>query len=149
MRTLVYKMTHLGDPGEKTGVWGDRACMGRVRGYKYDAVIGVGGISAYDGIARKLVWVGIGPLIESDTPEPRVMFEHFLYKGEEGPLLKDKAPQLAKHMYDRGARLLLNPSETERQEIESILRMARTGRASPALSQRPPDHMRGRPHGCR
>jgi hypothetical protein len=151
MRTLVYKMTHIGDPCEGTGVWGDRTCMGRVRGYEYDAVIGVGGTSAHDGIARRLVWIGIGPRIEGDRREPRVMFEHFLYKGKEGPVLKDKAPDLARHMYVGGARLLLNASETERREIENLLRMARTGRASPALSRRlhPRLQIQGCPHACR
>ena len=44
MRVLVYKRTHLGDPGD--GVFGSSDCMGRVRGLKFNAVIGVGGASA-------------------------------------------------------------------------------------------------------
>ena len=43
MVTLVYKMTHKGDPSDKpVGWWGDH---GRVRAFKFDAVIGIGGRS--------------------------------------------------------------------------------------------------------
>ncbi|WP_112487513.1 hypothetical protein [Thiomonas sp. X19] len=42
MRILTYKRTHVGDPDE-FGRFGINDCMGRVRGYRYDAVIGVGG----------------------------------------------------------------------------------------------------------
>ena len=43
MVTLVYKMTHKGDPDPDLGHWGVEDCMGRVRGFKFDAVIGIGG----------------------------------------------------------------------------------------------------------
>jgi len=43
MRILIYKRTHTGDPDLK-GRFGIHDCMGRVRDYDYDAVIGVGGI---------------------------------------------------------------------------------------------------------
>ena len=42
MRVLVYKRTHEGDP-DASGLFGCNDCMGKVRGRKYDAVIGVGG----------------------------------------------------------------------------------------------------------
>lgn len=42
MRTLIYKRTHHGDPDE-TGQFGIHDCMGRVRTWDFDAVIGVGG----------------------------------------------------------------------------------------------------------
>jgi hypothetical protein len=58
MRTLVYKMTHIGDPSPATGVWGDTGCMGIVRGYEFDAVVGIGGTSAWDGIACKITQSG-------------------------------------------------------------------------------------------
>ena len=44
MRILTYKATHVGDPGPD-GRFGTHDCMGRVRGYAYDAVIGVGGVA--------------------------------------------------------------------------------------------------------
>ena len=62
MKTLVYKRTHIGDPDEKDW-FGIRDCMGRVRGYKFDSVIGVGGKSSQphsQGIATQLNWIGLG-----------------------------------------------------------------------------------------
>jgi len=43
-KTLIYKRTHTGDPHREVGVFGENGCMRRVRGYKFDAVIGIGGI---------------------------------------------------------------------------------------------------------
>ena len=48
MRILIYKRTHTGDPDPEHGIFGEAAdeatdCMGKVRGYGFDAVIGVGG----------------------------------------------------------------------------------------------------------
>jgi len=61
-RILVYKRTHNGDPNEN-GEFGCNDCMGTVRDWDFDAVIGVGGISAsrykMDG---KITWIGIHPL---------------------------------------------------------------------------------------
>lgn len=61
-RILVYKRTHNGDPNE-AGKFGCNDCMGTVRDWDFDAVIGVGGISAtaykMDG---KITWIGIRPL---------------------------------------------------------------------------------------
>ena len=63
MRILTYKRTHVGDPDEhgRVGIYG---CMGRVRNYGFDAVIGIGGIEREPksfGIDRKINWVGINP----------------------------------------------------------------------------------------
>jgi hypothetical protein len=44
MRTLIYKRTHTGDPDPETGVFGNNDCMGEVRCWDFDAVIGIGGI---------------------------------------------------------------------------------------------------------
>ena len=63
MRTLVYKRTHIGDPNDQ-GEFGCNGCMGGVRNWDYDAVIGIGGQSEKPlkwGIARKLTWIGIRP----------------------------------------------------------------------------------------
>src|SRR5262249_54001126 len=63
MRTLIYKRTHHGDPDPETGEFGCNDCMGTVRCWKFDAVIGIGGIGAEPkryGIAGKLTWIGIG-----------------------------------------------------------------------------------------
>lgn len=84
MRTLVYKMTHTGDPEPNTGVWGWTGCMGQVRGYGFDAVTGVGGTSARDGIAGRIVWIGIGPRKTGDPREPLVTFDRFRFTAARG-----------------------------------------------------------------
>jgi len=40
MNTLIYKRTHRGDPNE-SGVFGVWNCMGQIRGWEFDAVIGM------------------------------------------------------------------------------------------------------------
>ena len=64
MRTLIYKRTHSGDPDPVAGVFGNHDCMGSVKGWDFDAVIGIGGIGPEpkrNRIAGKLTWIGIGP----------------------------------------------------------------------------------------
>jgi hypothetical protein len=97
MRALIYKRTHSGDPDPETGVFGNHDSMGTARTWSFDAVIGVGGIgreAQSEGIARKLTWVGIGPHKTGEPSRPLVTFDHFLYYGEEGPLLDKKASAL-------------------------------------------------------
>ena len=63
MRVLIYKRTHKGDPNE-TGIFGIQDCMGRIRNWNYDAVIGIGGESAWRddiGIKYKINWIGLAP----------------------------------------------------------------------------------------
>jgi hypothetical protein len=63
LKTLVYKRTHNGNPDE-SGIFGIYDCMGRVLGWPFDAVIGVGGKSpwsGHEGIARRINWVDIDP----------------------------------------------------------------------------------------
>ena len=63
MRTLIYKRTHHGDP-DVTGQFGIYDCMGRVRAWNFEAVIGVGGVGAEPtshGLDGKVNWIGIGP----------------------------------------------------------------------------------------
>jgi len=105
--------------------------MKRVRGWDFDAVIGIGGIGQEpqrDGIAGKLTWVGIGPhkRKKAGVQHPLVTFDHFLYYGEKGPLLKTVAPALARRMYDGNVRILKNSlSDEERLEVEKILDIAK------------------------
>ena len=128
MRTLIYKRTHSGDPGPKTGVFGNHDCMGQVRAWNFDAVIGVGGKGpepVNNGIAEKLTWVGIGPHKTGDLRRPEVAFDHFLYYGKDGEPLSDIAPMLAKHLYDGKARVIMDSlSDEERREVEEILKLA-------------------------
>jgi|HubBroStandDraft_6_1064221.scaffolds.fasta_scaffold382330_2 hypothetical protein len=137
MRTLIYKRTHEGDPGPQTGVFGNHDCMGTVRGWRFDAVIGIGGIRPWPeckGIARRLTWVGIGPHKIGEPSRPRVMFDHFRYYRNGGPLLKEKAPALARRMYDKNVRVITSCSlsSEERLDVERILGLARN--APPSLA---------------
>ena len=89
MATLVYKMTHKGDPDPDFGHWGVEDCMGRVRGFKFDAVIGIGGRSWWTNQpnrAGELIWIGIGPQKSVQGKRgPKVRFARFRY-FEEGDL---------------------------------------------------------------
>jgi hypothetical protein len=147
MRTLIYKRTHNGDPDPDTGVFGCNECMKDVRGWlgPEDAVIGVGGIGSephQEFIAGKLTWVGIGPQNAGDGKDgyPLLTFKHFLYYGEQGSLLKDIAPALAKRIYDGGVRLIWDTSlanEEERKDVENILDLAKNAPPSGRLEGMP------------
>ena len=120
MPTLIYKRTHEGDPNPSTGVFGCNGCMGSVRAWAFDAVIGVGGIGAEavsNGLTWKLTWIGVGAHKSSNAKKPFVTFDHFLYLGQTGPDLWTVAPNIAKRMYDHNTRAttdaLLPPKERE------------------------------------
>lgn len=155
MRTLVYKRTHSGDPDPASGVFGNHDCMGTVRGWKFDAVIGIGGVGSEpkrNGIAGKLTWVGVGPRKTGDRRHPQVTFDHFVYYGEAGPSFSTLAPVLAGHIYGRNVRVIMDSlSEQERVETTRILREALKAPASPARNEsavgRQPD--RGKSANCR
>lgn len=73
MRILIYKRTHVGDPSIERQ-FGNEGCMGRIRGFALDAVIGVGGISGQptrQGIALKINWVGRHPRKSKNPIDPR------------------------------------------------------------------------------
>jgi hypothetical protein len=143
MRTLIYKRTHSGDPDPASGVFGNADCMKSVRGRSFDAVIGIGGIGPEpirNRIAGKLTWVGIGPHKTGDPCRPQVTFDHFLYYGEDGRLFETLAPTLARHIYSRNVRTIMDSlSGKERAETERILRMALKAPASAALLRRADD----------
>jgi len=130
MRTLIYKRTHHGDPDPNAGVFGNHNCMGSVRRREFDAVIGVGGRgpeAKHNNLAEKLNWIGIGPTKSWDVAEPPTMtFDHFVYFGENGPLLADVAPALASRLYTSTVRVLMDKlSPVERSEVDKILDIAR------------------------
>jgi hypothetical protein len=144
MRTLIYKRKHSGDPDPETGIFGNHKCMKRVREWPFNAVIGVGGIGREPerkGIARKLTWVGIGPqkVGIGEDGHPLLKFNHFLYYGETGQLLKDVAPALAKRIYDGGVRLIwdISLSEVERKDVTNILDLAKNAPPSGRLEGTP------------
>ncbi len=127
LRILTYKRTHIGDPDEY-GRFGIYDCMGRIRSYAFDAVIGVGGIGPEPkrfGIDRKINWVGVTPTRQQSPGGTgvEVIFENFLLLEESGPLLMTLAPCLAKRMYEGGARIVLNDySPLEHKEAVAILK---------------------------
>jgi hypothetical protein len=104
--------------------------MGQVRGWSFDAVIGIGGIGAYaraEGVAELLTWIGIGVHKTGDLRRPLVTFDHFWYRGERGPPLSEIAPTLARHIYEKNVRIIMSSSlsDTEAAEVAKILALAR------------------------
>ncbi len=99
---LIYRRTHTGDPS-KDGVFGCNDCMKSVRGWKYDAVIGIGGKTSSKEMARKVNWIGIGPKkYPLKSREPLVAFSKFKLWDENPPLLSEYAPKLNKYMFEQG-----------------------------------------------
>lgn len=131
MRILIYKRTHIGDPNYRRQ-FGHAGCMGRVRGFTFDAVIGVGGVGSWptqQGIAGKINWVGRRPRksqnpidsrgpLASFTPNNFRLFEH------RGPLLADEAPLLAKRIFGNTKTRFLLRSLTlaEKREAQRLIR---------------------------
>lgn len=71
-RILVYKRTHNGDPNE-AGEFGCNNCMGTVRNWDFDAVIGVGGLSSSRyRMVGKITWIGIQPLETEQQPMTQI-----------------------------------------------------------------------------
>jgi hypothetical protein len=141
MRTLIYKRTHEGDPHPYTRIFGNNDCMGRVRGWDFEAVIGVGGKTTWpgdEGLARKLTWVGLGAWTRQTGQRrgPLVMFKNFVYEGKDGPLLEDIAPALATLFYDKNpylrAVISSSLSAEEQSDVEAILKRARATNSSPS-----------------
>lgn len=129
MLILTYKRTHTGDPG-KNGVFGVHDCMGQIRDYNFDAVIGVGGISSEPrryGLDRKINWVGINAKKNRHAEgATTITFEHFVLFENSGPFLHSIAPNLARRMYETGVRVLLHSyTKEEMAEAVGIINWAR------------------------
>ena len=150
MRTLIYKRTHTGDP-DRNGWFGVYDCMGHVRTWAFDAVIGVGGIGAEPtshGIDGRVTWIGIGPhkIPAEGGRGPLVTFDHFVLFDAAGPSLVRHAPLLARRLYERNVRVLLHDmNEGERREVTRLLRLAKAAKAS---RSRPAPRRKGT-HICR
>jgi hypothetical protein len=70
MHALIYKQTHLNDPGH-TGVFGVNDCTGRVRDRDYDCVIALCG--------NELSWVGLhAKKVPWPGYSPQVVFKNFV-----------------------------------------------------------------------
>lgn len=128
MRILIYKRTHPGDPN-LAGEFGINDCMGQIREFNFDAVIGVGGKGAEPqqyGISHKINWVGIGKVPHKNrlnhNRAKSFTFTYFLLLENQGPKLQEFAPQLAKRLYSKNARFVFQDlSVEEKKEAENIL----------------------------
>jgi hypothetical protein len=114
--------------------------MGRVRGWKFDAVIGVGGVGdepARNEIAGKVNWIGIGPRLHREPGKrgPVITFDRFLFYGARGPSFLKHAPMLARRIYEKNIRALVTlVNATERREVAGLLKLAETAGASVAAT---------------
>jgi len=126
MQILTYKRTHTGDPNP-AGEFGIHDCMGRVRSWGFDAVIGVGGLGAEPrsfGIDRRVTWVGLNPTWTSRNSGRGqiVTFESFRLLDEHGPILQDLAPHLARRIYEKMSRMVFRSySQTEKEEAVDVI----------------------------
>jgi hypothetical protein len=139
MRTLVYKRTHPGDPNSR-GHFGNEDCMGRVRSWDFDSVIGVGGLGAESSshdLDYKVNWIGIGPRKRPrhQGRGPVVAFDHFVLFENEGPDFATLAPRLTRRLFEDNVRVLLHDVDShEQKEIKRILRLAADAPASAPLT---------------
>lgn len=105
-------------------------CMGRVRDFDYEAVIGIGGTGSEPrnhNISGKITWVGVNPnkICQSNLRGPIVTFQYFVLFDKNGPSFSTFAPLLAKRMYEGRVRYLLTGyTELERKEAEGIVEWA-------------------------
>jgi hypothetical protein len=157
MATLVYKMTHIGDPDADLGFWGVEDCMGQVRGYGFDAVIGIGGRSWWTNQTSRtgeVVWIGLGPqIVDQAERGPVLGFAHFRYFREGELMLRTIAPRLHKAMHDCRF-MLYGFGQLEEDEIAGILKLAQKAPPSASVSQegngeeRPSKFCPRRPNKC-
>lgn len=104
MRVLIYKRTHRGDPDDK-GIFGNQDCMGRIRNWNYDAVIGIGGKTTFkgdEGIKYKINWIGLIPqrIKSKNKRGDDVGFSHFALFEEKGKEIPLHYPRLSSYMYE-------------------------------------------------
>lgn len=102
MKVLIYKRTHKGDPGIE-GIFGSEDCMGRIRNWDFDAVIGIGGSAPWKkdaDIKHKINWIGLEPKkIRSSKRGDIVVFSHFELYEENGLNIEIHFPNLFSYMY--------------------------------------------------
>jgi hypothetical protein len=153
MRTLIYKRTHSGDPNAD-GEFGVYDCMGRVRAWEFDAVIGIGGVGdepARHGLSGKVNWIGIGPhkRFVAGKRGPIVTFDRFRLYGDRGPDFAQRAPTLSRRIYERNIRALVNTvSDREIDEVARLLRLAAKSAPSAARGLRRAEPVRAARIAC-
>ena len=104
MKILIYKRTHTGDP-DHNGVFGNEDCMGKVRNWDFDAVIGIGGKVPWNGHAgtkQKINWAGLEPkrLPAEHLRGDKIVFGHFALFEENGADIEVQYPKLFEYMYE-------------------------------------------------
>jgi len=139
MRVLIYKRTHKGDPDNK-GVFGNQDCMGRIRNWNYDAVIGIGGKTTFKGdedIKYKINWIGLKPQrFSADSKRgDYVAFSHFALFEEKGKKIAVHYPKLFEYMYSSRKRFDMTSTLPEgvSKEVEEILEYVKSCPASEFL----------------
>lgn len=149
MLTLIYKRTHTGDPDRK-GRFGIEDCMGPVRGWGFEAVIGVGGVGVEPrshGLDGKVNWIGIRPHNAGTAKRgPILTFDRFCLFESKGPNFWKLAPRLAARLYSRNApRFLMRCLDDEElREVERVLALAKD--AAPSSGDGP--HRASTAKGC-
>lgn len=136
LRVLLYKRNHRGDPDYR-GTFGCDDCMGRIRSYRYDAVIGIGvdrPNPGHEAIAGRITWVGVGPRavgVHHDRGAPVLRFDRWGVWDEKGKVLREFAPELAEYFYEKHRRFFFSDhlSQQIQKDIEKILRLANNRRA--------------------
>ncbi|MFP9097763.1 hypothetical protein ACLI09_01810 [Flavobacterium sp. RHBU_24] len=129
MRVLIYKRTHKGDPDSR-GIFGNQDCMGKVRNWDFDAVIGIGGKAPWrndSDIRYKINWIGLGPhKVESAGRGPAVVFSNFALFEETGLNIEENFPNLFDYMYDSRKRFDMSEMLPEDvfKEVNKILAIA-------------------------
>ena len=144
-RTLVYKITHRGDP-DQFGLFGAQDCMGQIRNRSFEAVIGIGAKSAWNGdvdLVGRIVWIGIGPskTLARGFRGPVVAFQHFVRFDAQpcnGPILRVHAPLLFQRLFESRARHMMSDSQSEpiQAEVRMVLQLARRERQNQSLHSR-------------
>lgn len=145
-RVLIYKRNHTGDP-DSTGLFGCSDCMGQIRGYRFDAVIGIGVSQpwrGFEGIADRITWVGVGPRrvgTHSARGAPLIRFDRWRVFDTKGKDFRRFAPGLAAYFYAKHRRYFFSDglSDAIQQDIARILKLAEaqvdgTSQAGPTSS---------------
>lgn len=148
MLTLVYKRTHHGDPNEH-GLFGCYGCMGKVRSWEFEAVIGIGGLRPWPEakeMAKKVNWVGIERHKAGTYGDgcPIWAFNHFHYFGTDAPLVSEVLPLLVRRMYAVNVRAATTFGPRTQGQIDDYLEQFRK---YPSSTARPPDRETAAP--CR
>ena len=140
MKVLIYKRTHKGDP-DNNGVFGNQDCMGKIRNWDYDAVIGIGGNAPWKedaDIKHKINWIGLDPK-KINSPNKRgdvVVFSHFELYEETGVNIHETFPNLFEYMYGTRKRFDMSSDIPEEvfEEVKQILDSIKNSPSSKAYT---------------